>query len=96
MSGKKSLQSIAGSSILDVGAKYLSGKFGGRGTTMKRLNTKSGKATAKRQAKAAVKRLIAIYGVEATKKIVRSYIKSRGRGVLGGVLGGILGKIIPF
>lgn len=87
-SGNKTLKSIANSELLDMGADRLSAKFKGRGA-MKR-------SSVKQQAKNVVRKLIALYGEEGTRKILRKYMSTRGRGVVGKVLGNILATVLPF
>ena len=89
-SGNKTLTSLANSELLDRGASAISKKFGGRSATMK------GSAAAKRQAKTTVRKLIKRYGVEGAKKILRTYVKTRGRGAVGKILGVILATILLF
>ena len=87
-SGNKTLKSLASSSLLDQGASAISKRFGGRGGgCSKQL---------KSQARAVVCKLIRRYGEEGTRKILRKYMSTRGRGAIGKIIGGILGSIFPF
>ena len=86
-SGNKTLKSLASSSLLDQGASAISKKFGGRGGGSKQL---------KSPARAVVRKLIRRYGEEGTRKILRKYMSTRGRGAIGKIIGGILGSIFPF
>ena len=88
-SGNKTLKSIVNSDFLDQGASAISKKFGGRGAV-------GGGGAIKKQAKSVIRKLIRVYGEEGTRKILRSYMKTRGRGMVGKVLGGILASILPF
>ena len=87
-SGNKTIQSLANSEMLDKAASMASERFGGRGS--------ASKSQAKRQAKTAVAKLIKLYGTEGTRRILRAYVKTKGRGVVGKVLGGLLSTIFPF
>lgn len=87
-SGNNTLKAIANSELLDDGASLISKRFGGRGA-MKNSAVRA-------QAKNAVRKLIKMHGVEGAKKILRSYVRTRGRGVVGKVLGGLLSSILPF
>ena len=88
-SGNKTVKDLASSRLLDRGAAEVSKRFGGRGSSSKQNAARS-------QAKRAVRKLIKLYGVERTRNILRSYVKSRGRGVIGKVLDGLLSTILPF
>ena len=92
-SGNKTAKSLMSSRLLDRGASELTKRFGGRGGKSMMMG---GNNSAKRKAKTAVRRLIRRYGVEGTRRILRGYVKSRGRGTVGKVLGGILSSILPF
>ena len=85
-SGNKTLQSIAKSKLLDQGADYLSDKFKGRGV----------RSSTRKQAKTLVNKMIRLYGRDGTRKILASYMRANGRGVIGKVLANILGSILPF
>ena len=87
-SGNKVLKNIANSELLDMGAEKLSAKFKGRGA-LKR-------SSVKRQAKATIRKLIALYGKEGTRKILQKYMSTNGRGFLGNLLGNTLSKLLPF
>ena len=85
-SGNKTLQSIANSKLLDQGADYLSDKFKGRGV----------RSSTRKQANTLVNKMIRLYGRDGTRKILASYMRANGRGVIGKVLANILGSILPF
>ena len=70
-SGNKNIRRLANSSLLDTGAEFISNRFGGRGA-MKRN-------AVRRQAKSVVAKLIKLHGREGARKIIASYMNSRGR-----------------
>lgn len=87
-SGNKTLSKYANSRLLDFAARKVSRKFGGRGVL---------KPTAvKKQAKTVVNKLIKLYGRQGAQKILRSYMKTVGRGPFGAMLGFALQNILPF
>lgn len=87
-SGNKILQGIANSELLDMGAEKLSSKFKGRGALKK--------SSVKRQAKAAIRKLVALYGEKGTRKILQKYMSTHGRGLIGKVIANALKEILPF
>ena len=87
--GNKMLNKLINSKALDKGAEMISDKFGGRGAMPIPSSTK-------RQPKSVVRKLIKLYGVDGARRILRSYVRSRGRGAIGKVIGSILSSILPF
>lgn len=86
--GNETIQNIANSRVMDTVARNISKKYGGRGVMKK--------SSVKRQAKTVIAKMKKLYGDEGTRKIIRSYLKTEGRGAVGNVLGGILSTIFPF
>ena len=88
-SGNKTVSNIANSKLLDVAAKNVSKRFGGRGGALK-------PTAVKRQAKSVVNKLIKLYGAQGAQKILRAYLNTLGRGPVGSVIASVLGSILPF
>ena len=93
-SGKKTLQNIANSELLDKGAEFVEGRFGGRGASRVRM-----------RARRAVNALVRKYGKQGARKILRAYVnqakrksRGKGRGVIStiGKIANVLGSILPF